>query len=73
MTCLFWAVGFVLVIRSLAGWEPLFKWSVITAIATPTVAPVGFLAGLGAFDFWAHYASGRPTRADDHSRHGAHS
>src|SRR5215203_4315514 len=35
--------------------------------------PLGFLVGLGGFDYWAHYASGRPTRPEDHSGHGAHS
>ena len=30
-------------------------------------------AGIGGFDYWAHYASGRPTRPEDHSGHGANS
>src|SRR6478735_5119062 len=29
------------------------------------------LLGLGAFDYWFYWASGRPTRAEDHSLHGA--
>ena len=37
------------------------------------LAPIGFLIGLGAFDYWFRWASGRPTRRDDHSGHGAHS
>ena len=37
------------------------------------VAPIFFLAGIGAFDYWLHYISGRPTRPEDHSGHGAHS
>jgi cytochrome c oxidase subunit 1 len=36
-------------------------------------APLFFLVGLGAFDYWFYWASGRPTRAEDHSLHGAHS
>ena len=35
--------------------------------------PIGFLVGLGGFDYWAYYASGRPTRPEDHSGHGARS
>jgi cytochrome c oxidase subunit 1 len=36
-------------------------------------APLGFLIGLGAFDYWFYWAAGRRTRAEDHSRHGAYS
>ena len=36
-------------------------------------APLGFLVGLGGFDYWIRYASGRPTLPDDHSGHGAKS
>ena len=35
--------------------------------------PLFFLVGLGAFDYWFYWAAGRPTRAEDHSSHGAHS
>ena len=34
-------------------------------------APIGFLAGIGSFDYWLHYISGSPTRPEDHSGHGA--
>ncbi len=37
------------------------------------VAPLGFLVGLGAFDYWFRWASGSPTAPEDHSGHGAHS
>ena len=33
--------------------------------------PLFFLVGLGCFDYWFYYAAGRPTRAEDHSSHGA--
>ncbi len=36
-------------------------------------APLFFLVGLGAFDYWFYWAAGRPTRPEDHSGHGAHS
>jgi cytochrome c oxidase subunit 1 len=37
------------------------------------VAPIFFLIGLGAFDYWFYWAAGRPTRPEDHSNHGAYS
>ncbi len=75
MTALFWGIGLslVLVFRWWGGWEPLFKWSVITVVSTLVAAPLGFLAGLGAFDYWVRYALGSPTRPEDHSGHGAKS
>jgi cytochrome c oxidase subunit 1 len=36
-------------------------------------APLFFLVGIGAFDYWFYYMSGRPTRPEDHSSHGAYS
>jgi cytochrome c oxidase subunit 1 len=35
--------------------------------------PLFFLGGLGVFDYWFHWAAGRPTRPEDHSNHGAYS
>ena len=35
--------------------------------------PLGLLIGIGAFDYWAYYFSGKPTRPEDHSGHGARS
>ena len=45
----------------------------ITVVASLTTAPVGFLAGIGSFDYWLYYISGRPTVPDDHASHGAYS
>jgi cytochrome c oxidase subunit 1 len=72
MAALFWGIGLglVLVFRWWAGWDPLFKWDVITVVATLTAAPIGFLAGIGAFDYWVRYAIGSPTEPEDHSTHG---
>ncbi len=42
----------------------------LVTVATVTF-PIGFLIGIGAFDYWAYYVSGRPTRPEDHSGHGA--
>ena len=35
------------------------------------IAPLFFLVGLGAFDYWFRWAAGKPTRPEDHSGHGA--
>ena len=33
--------------------------------------PLTFLVAIGCFDYWFYWASGRPTRPEDHSSHGA--
>ena len=37
------------------------------------IAPLWFLIGLGAFDYWFYWAAGKPTVPEDHSGHGAYS
>src|SRR3954447_23948600 len=73
-TPLFFALGMglVVLIRWLAGWDPLLDREVILTVELVAV-PLGFLVGLGGFDYWAYYATGKVTRAEDHSGHGAHS
>jgi len=75
MMSLFWAIGFGIVVffRWLASYDPTLDWSVITVVAFLTMMPIGFLAGIGAFDYWVHYIVGGPTRPEDHSSHGAYS
>ncbi len=34
-------------------------------------APLGFLWGMGSFDYWLRWAMGKPTVPEDHSDHGA--
>jgi cytochrome c oxidase subunit I len=74
-TALFAAAGIGIVcgIRALAGWDPVWEWPVVITVAFLTMAPIGFLLGIGAFDYWLYYISGRPTRPEDHSSHGAYS
>ena len=36
-------------------------------------APLGFLVGIGGFDYWVNWMIGAPTRPEDHSGHGARS
>src|SRR6266567_4102863 len=75
MTALFFGIGLGLVVglRSLAGWDPVFNWLIIVSIGALIMAPIGFLAGIGAFDYWVKYALGHATQPEDHSGHGARS
>ncbi len=63
--------GLVAFFRWLAHYDPVLDWTVLTVVAFLTLAPLGFLTGIGAFDYWAYYISGSPTRPEDHSSHGA--
>ena len=60
-------------VRWLAGWDPVYDWTIIVLVGGLVAAPIGFLLGLGAFDYWLYYISGRPTVPEDHSSHGAYS
>ena len=62
VTPIFIGIGFAIpgLIRWLADWQPIWKGQVILTVQLVT-APLGFLVGIGGFDYWAHYASGRPT------------
>jgi len=73
MFCLFGAFGFglVVVFRWWGGWHPIVDMSIVTLVSLLVAAPIGFLAGIGCFDYWAYYALGFPTRPEDHSGHGA--
>jgi cytochrome c oxidase subunit 1 len=75
MTFAFFGLGFLIVVglRALLNYEPVVDWHVIIVAAGLTLAPLGFLAGLGGFDYWASYAIGQPTKPEDHSGHGAYS
>ncbi len=56
--------------RAALGYDPLWELPVLIAAWTVLV-PVAFLAGIGGFDYWAYWISGRPSRPEDHSGHGA--
>ena len=75
MTALFFFIGMGIVVglRALAGWEPVFDWLIIVTVGALITAPIGFLAGIGAFDYWVKYCLGYPTSPEDHSGHGARS
>ncbi len=66
------AIGLSVLTRLAYHRDDLFipdAWGVMALIA----APLFFLVGIGAFDYWFYWASGKPTRPEDHSSHGAHS
>ena len=64
--------GLTLLVRALYGWEPLVVGDTVLQIALFAI-PLTFLGGIGCFDYWLHWAAGRPTRPEDHSNHGAYS
>src|SRR5687768_9945065 len=68
------AFSFALVVgvRAAYGYDPLFEDNAILVVAL-IAAPLFWLVGLGAFDYWFYWAAGRPTRPEDHSGHGAYS
>jgi cytochrome c oxidase subunit 1 len=49
---------------------PASELQVLITVWT-VVCPLTFLVALGGFDYWAYWVSGRPTRPEDHSGHGA--
>src|SRR5215208_5604527 len=65
--------GLVVALRALSGLEIFqteqtgYPHLIVPAIT----APIGFLVGLGGFDYWFRWAAGAPTRPEDHSQHGA--
>jgi len=69
------AFGFALVVslRAISGLE-IFQTEQTgyPHIVVPAItAPIGFLIGLGCFDYWFRWAAGAPTAPDDHRDHGA--
>ena len=75
MAPLFFGIGcgIVVLTRWWGGWHPLWFGEVIVLVGALVALPIGFLAGIGAFDYWVRYAIGSPTRPEDHSGHGAYS
>ena len=49
----FW-IGVAVLIRYLAHWHPFWKGVPLVTIGTVSF-PLGFLIGIGAFDYWAYY------------------
>jgi cytochrome c oxidase subunit 1 len=66
------AYALVGLIRFVSHYHPYFKGASVVQVSM-LAAPLFFLVGLGAFDYWFYWASGKPTRPEDHSSHGARS
>src|SRR5947199_4179859 len=64
--------GLTCAIRASYGWHPVLSGNSLCLVALLAV-PLFGLVGLGAFDYWFYWATGRPTRPEDHSGHGARS
>src|SRR5437762_8030755 len=63
--------GIVTLVRALYGYHPVFQGNSAVTAGALIAAPLGFLIGIGCFDYWFYWASGAPTRHEDHSGHGA--
>src|SRR4051812_43508470 len=67
-------LGIVAGLRYAAGWYPILLTEPVVLMSALVFAPIGFLAGLGCFDYWVNYVLGKPTpEHEDHSGHGAKS
>src|SRR5947199_1613049 len=68
------ALAFVIDVplRIALHYHPYVDSTAIATIAMITI-PMAFLVSIGCFDYWFYWASGKPTRAEDHSGHGAYS
>ncbi len=62
----------ILIFRAWYGLDPLLKGEAVLELSL-LLAPLFFLVGLGAFDYWFYWATGKATRPEDHSNHGARS
>jgi cytochrome c oxidase subunit 1 len=73
------AAAIILAARAAYGLPIVEDGAVTTAtqnailLVSLIAAPLFWLVGLGAFDYWFRWAAGKPTIAEDHSSHGAHS
>jgi cytochrome c oxidase subunit I len=66
------AFGIVTLARLALHYHPTVDWTAIVTVAMISM-PLAFLVGIGCFDYWFYWASGAPTRPEDHSGHGAYS
>ncbi len=69
------AFGVTWIVRMSTGHGTFHHFIDGEAILTVSLftVPMLFLIGIGGFDYWFYWAAGRPTRAEDHSGHGAYS
>src|SRR5215470_15752205 len=53
----FW-IGVACLIRWAAHWDPIWLAAPILTVGLVTI-PLGFLIGIGGFDYWFYYMSGK--------------
>jgi cytochrome c oxidase subunit 1 len=73
-TAIAFAIGILLpgTIREwILGWPFYQRETIFTTVMLTT--PLGFILGIGCFDYWGRYLIGAPTQPEDHSSHGAYS
>ena len=59
----------VFMVRAIFGLDPLWQGNVVATVAG-FFGGIGFLYGIGCFDYWLTWAKGRPISSEDHSFHG---
>src|SRR3954449_4788892 len=64
------AFAIITLARLALHYHPVVDWTAIITVSMISV-PMAFLVGIGCFDYWFYWASGKPTREEDHSGHGA--
>src|SRR3954465_60398 len=63
------AYGFSTPFDGADGWDA--NWQNAVLVVSLVSTGLFFLVGIGCFDYWFYWASGKPTREEDHSGHGA--
>jgi cytochrome c oxidase subunit I len=58
------------IVRLLLGWDWYSRPTTFTTVLF--LMPIGFILGIGCFDYWGRYIIGSPTRPEDHADHGAY-
>ena len=52
-------MGIVVLVRALYGWDPILDWDAIVTVGALIAAPLGYLVGIGCFDYWFYWAASR--------------
>jgi cytochrome c oxidase subunit I len=63
-------VALPMFIRHLLGWDWYSRPVTFTTVLM--LMPIGFILGIGCFDYWGRYIIGSPTQPEDHADHGAY-
>ena len=52
-------MGIVVLSRWVGDLDPAVDWTIVVLVGALVCAPLGFLLGLGSFDYWLYWISGR--------------